>query len=338
MAKYNPKWSKEVRLVPEHPNRLPAEIRNTVFKIVWVDKERGIEYCNMESDRNVRPLKTRTINKYRNDIENNTFVFNGSPICTIASNGKQTKNPGKQRLANGNHRAHAAAGLDDDDTGYFSLVLENISLEAEETWDRNLKRSIGQILQNRGETHPTVLASLVKWATAYEVYGIRWDIGRADLSDGEQELYFDDNADDLRWAAALAAQHRYRVDMYPSPFAFFIYLTAMLSSREKAYEFWIDYVVNTDSIPRTHPAQQLRHKLAIYRRSNERKSDYVTQTCLAFSAWNAWWSGADPVSGPWDQLKIPPKWNSENIPTLLPQSSRDKYLPETADDEDDTDE
>lgn len=329
----SPKWSRQVRLVPETPSKLPPEIRNTEFWIEYIDAERGVEYSAL-SDGNVRPLNARMAAKYRRDIENSTFMFNGEPICFVPRNGKQTRTPQKQRLGNGQHRIRAAAGMTDPDAGYYSLVLKNVPAEAEETWDRNLKRTIGQILNARGESNPYTLASILRLATAYECRGIRWDLARSQPSDGEQELYFDDNADDLRWANQLVSNFRASLDMYPSPFGFLIYITSILASREQAEMFWIDHFVRTNSIPFDHPAQQLNAKLKTARRNNgDKKPDHLSQLTLGMAAWNTWWNGEDPVKGPWERMKVPSRWHSGNIPSLLPVSYRDQYPPPDVEEE-----
>lgn len=318
-------WARQVRLVPDQPNKLPPEIRNTEFWIEYIDAERGLDYAKM-TDGNIRPLNARMANKYKRDIENETFIFNGEPICFVPENGKQNKKPGKQRLGNGQHRVRAAASITDPDAGYYSLVLKNIPIQAEETWDRNLKRSMGQIFNARGEANPFTLASILRLATAYECRGIRWDLARSQPSDGEQELYFEDNKDDLRWANAIANRYKNDLDMYPSPFGFLIYITGVMTSREEAEMFWVDHYIRTDSIPHNHPAQQLGTKLAAARRANdEKKPDHGVQIALGMAAWNLWWSGDDPVKGPWDRMKTPTRWHSGNIPTLTPRDYREEY-------------
>lgn len=337
VTKRDPKWAKHVRLVPENPGKLPPEIRNVEFSIEYIDAQTGAAYAKLEADRNVRHLKPEMVTRYRGDMAGGMFVFNGDPICLVPSNGKQNRKPGKQRIANGNHRAHAAAGLTDPDAGYYSLVLKNVAVDAEETWDRNMKRSLGQILRARGEVNPFTMASMTRWACAYERYGVRWDLSKSTPSDGEQEQYFDNNVDDLRWANELTNTHRQVSDMHPSPFGFYIYITGVLTNRELANQFWIDHFANADMIPKDHPGQQLSNKLKAMRRANDgKKCDYNTQTCLAFAAWNAWCNGDDPVTGPWERLKTPTRWNSANMPELLPRSYR-KEIPLIHDSEDEHD-
>jgi hypothetical protein len=345
MAKYDPRYAKEIRLVPDMPTKyIPPELRSVDFSIVWMDRERGQKLVEMDSEKNIRPLDPKQVDGYRRDLVADRFVFNAAPICTFPANGVHGRRNAPQRLGDGNHRANMVAGLDKPDIGYYSMLVSNLSPAAEAVIDIQRKRTMGQKFRSWGEPNPNMMAAVVRWASAWEMLGLRWGLSRSRVSDGEQEEYYRANIDDLQWAVQQGMVAKTYIDVYPSPFAAIMYLTSIFTDRDTATEFWIKGVCEKDSIPLQHPAQQLFKRLKALSKS-DKKNDYDSLLSLLITGWNEWVINKD---GPWAQFPNMPKggWTADNMPDLYPIDTRSKYplpqaeeaKPHDADDDIDWDE
>lgn len=150
---------------------------------------------NAERDGHNRPVRWARVTSSGRDMHDGQWNGRNGETIKIACDGT---------IPDGQHRLHSCVV---SKTPFESYIVFGVAPESQDTIDRNIKRTVRDMLDMRGETNANNLASIARWAWKW-LRGVRMSgAGRGLPAPSDMELVAFINADErLRAATAWAVQ------------------------------------------------------------------------------------------------------------------------------------
>lgn len=223
-----------------------------------------------------RNVNQRTVAAYARDMAAGNWVVRGDAV-------EFTENP--CTLVNGQHRLHAVVA---SGATVPLLVGRGVSMAAQNVADSGRKRSFADQLSLKGETQPTLLASIVR-------RGLMWDRGIVGNAGGAYTPTLSEMADwlagneDAHVAAEYAEACRRNIGLQGSIGGLAFLVTNRIDPAQ-AHEF-MSRLADGASLPHGHPILALRKRVI----ETNALSGRIPETevlALVFITWNHFRSGS----------------------------------------------
>lgn len=242
---------------------------------------------------NYRQANERVINQYARDMRAGNWHYTGDAIRFDVNGHLQD---GKQRLM----------ACVEADTEFVTEVIRNLPVESRDYMDLGKKRTLGNILKNRGYTHTNVLGA----AKRLEIDVITLRQGRAPQGGNAtfaevMDMIASDNT--IQFAAEYASN-------IPSKFmnrtvATYTYNTLHKIDPDAAAQFF-SLLLEPANVPANSPILALNKRFSHGVFTSSGRLRRLQEVTLVFRAWNAWRRGEDrsqikAVSNDEGKLQIP---------------------------------
>jgi hypothetical protein len=218
-----------------------------------------------------RHVSASVIHKYSRDMASGRWRLNGQTI-KISSSGK---------LLDGQHRLEAAKKAK---RAFPSIVVEGLPDESFSSLDIGRRRSVADILRERGESHTIILASSLRW-----LWMIRNEVVLAaniSPTNGELLQLLEENPEirqSLRHVAAIR-------EIMGSGIATALHFTFATRDASQANEFF-SRLMDGVQLSDTSPIYHLRERLIRTRASHRVRLAEAERVALSIKAWNAFRQG-----------------------------------------------
>jgi len=140
-------YVRQDKLASSHGFRFPA-YSSVSAKVVIITPEKADEI--LSKNKLNRSISASVVNKYARDMISGRWLLNGQTI-KISKDGK---------LLDGQHRLEASKKAK---KGFPAIIVEGLSEETFSSLDIGHRRSVSDILRERGENNTIVLASALRW-------------------------------------------------------------------------------------------------------------------------------------------------------------------------------
>lgn len=214
-----------------------------------------------------RRVSGSVIGKYARDMAAGRWHLNGQTI-KLSKSGK---------LLDGQHRLEAAKKAK---RSFQAIVVEGLSEDSFSTLDIGHRRSVSDILRERGETHTIILASSLRW-----LWMIRNELvlaANSSPTNGELLLLLDENPgmrDSLRHVFAIR-------DIMGNGIAGALHYTFASLDPTTADEFFLR-LMDGVRLSETSPIYHLRERLLRTRSARRVRLAEAERVALTIKAWNA---------------------------------------------------
>jgi len=178
----------------------------------------------LESNNVNRHLRERRVTQYARDMAAGRWTLNADMIC-FGTNGD---------LLNGQHRLNAVVS---SGTTVMFAVQYDTPAEAMQNMDTGSARTAGDYLAWQGETHRSLLASVVKQTILWESGRIYQDNHKQTVSTGEITQFIAANPD-IRTTVETVDRMRKNIDAAPTALGCAHWAIAQVSGMDDADEFF----------------------------------------------------------------------------------------------------
>ncbi|MCP3805395.1 hypothetical protein NLX83_39625 [Allokutzneria sp. A3M-2-11 16] len=223
-----------------------------------------------------RNLRRRIVAGYALDMAAGTWPENGESI-KIATDGT---------VIDGQHRL---AAIVESGTTQRMLVVANLPMQVQETVDGGAKRTFGDILKLRQETHYSAVAALCRRVVLWEAGVRRGDSARFQPTT-HQMLAVLDAYPEIRDSAAAGMATGAAVPIQPAAASLCHWLTHRIDAQDCAWFF--EHVRTGENLRSRHPVMTLRRTLTQPLTARARLPEVVT-TAYTIKAWNAFREGRE---------------------------------------------
>jgi hypothetical protein len=242
------------------------EARNLTVRIEIITPDRARDILN-RNDRN-RAIAAAVVNKYARDMKSGAWALNGQTI-KIGETG---------RLLDGQHRCAACV---QSNTSFPAIIVEGLNDEVFDTFDLGTRRSVSDLLKDRGETNTAVTAAVLRhvWLLKNGFATLRT------VSPTVNELIQTlENNPEVRNSIRLSNKIR---DVAPS-IALALHYFFCKANPEKADEF-IERLGSGVMLESDSPILKLRDTLLEDRANRKRRLADAEKAALIIKAWNAFY-------------------------------------------------
>jgi hypothetical protein len=223
-----------------------------------------------------RTLREEVVQQYARDMRAGLWRINGESIkFGIAG-----------ELLDGQHRLKACIAAE---MSFQTIVVRGLTEADRDTVDRGIKRTYGDILKMRGESHVVLLAGIIAKIHRYEKYGLRTAFAqeKTRYSSNELDATFNRHPG-LRGYAKRAEQVSKPMKLAPSTVALLMWLFDQ-KNREDC-EWFFHKLVTGEDLPSGHPLLTLRRTLFNLNESPHGKNPLIVAAIIV-KAWNAYREG-----------------------------------------------
>lgn len=222
-----------------------------------------------------RKLRERVVNAYAADMAAGDWQWNGESV-KFAHDG--TLLDGQHRLA-----AVIAAGAE-----VSMLVVRGLPKEAQDTVDGGAKRKFADVLQLRGESQYTRLASIVRMVRLWDL-GIRRSISGSNYTPTNAQMFQTlEKYPDLRDLAVAADQVSRGCGLPPSVIGLCWWMFGRLDAEDA--NFFFDRLRDGQNLAKGDPIYELRRTLDATKSVRGTRSQNFL-TAITVKAWNAYRKG-----------------------------------------------
>lgn len=277
------------RVHRENEESPPADTLHVNFEHITPGRAAQI----LESNSGNRSVASAVVDKYARDMKVGAWVLNGQTI-KIGQSG---------RLLDGQHRCAAAikAGR-----GFDAVVVEGLDDSVFDTFDLGMRRSIGEILQDRQEINTSTLAAVLR-----QVWLIKNGLlqHRAVSPTVAELLDLLDNNPAVRESVRLSYKIR---DVVAPGLACALHFFFAQVHKSKAEEF-VARLGDGANLSEFSPILRLRERLNKDRASRKRDMSDAEKAAILIKAWNAFrlgrelgvlkWQNAGPKKEAFPQIE-----------------------------------
>lgn len=221
-----------------------------------------------------RPINEDRVVQYALEMEAGSWVLNGT---TVSFNTRGT-------LIDGQHRLLACVM---SNTPFQTLVVHNAPLEAFETIDAGLKRTLAHALALVGEVNCTALAGVIAMTWRYSTKRMT---GKHIAPPTHDALVFLRDRPDLREATKVACRLVNHCPIPPSVAGTAWYLFSRVDPEHA--DIFMTTLGEGAGLEKTNPIFQLRERL-IANRASRLKIGTTELLALTIKAWNYWRVGKE---------------------------------------------
>uniref|UniRef100_B0SYI2 ParB/Sulfiredoxin domain-containing protein n=1 Tax=Caulobacter sp. (strain K31) TaxID=366602 RepID=B0SYI2_CAUSK len=218
-----------------------------------------------------RHVSASVIHKYARDMAAGRWCLNGQTI-KISSSGK---------LLDGQHRLEAAKKAK---RSFQSIIVEGLPEDSFGSLDIGRRRSVADILRERGESHTMSLASSLRW-----LWMIKNEVilaANTSPTNGELLKLLEENPG-IRRSLRHVSTIR---EIMGSGIAAALHYTFAIRDLDKANEFF-SRLMDGVQLSDTSPIYHLRERLIRTRSSHRVRLAEAERVALAIKAWNAFRQG-----------------------------------------------
>lgn len=220
-----------------------------------------------------RRVRDRVVNSYAADMKAGNWQWNGESIKFSATGA----------LLDGQHRLAAVVLAD---VAVPMLVVRGLPAATQDTVDGGTKRKFSDVLQLRGETNYTTLASLIRRVALWET-GVRRG-GTNVMPTNAQLLQTLEKHPELRDAAQVGAHTAMGCGLPPSLCSFGYWLFAQIDDGDAV--FFFERLHDGQNLTKGDPIYELRKAVEASKTvRGERNANYLN--AIMIKAWNAYRAG-----------------------------------------------
>lgn len=252
-----------------------SDTLNVYFEHVTADRAAQI----LESNAGNRSIASAVVDKYARDMKAGAWMLNGQTI-KIGQHG---------RLLDGQHRCAAAVKAG---RGFDAVIVEGLDDAVFDTFDLGMRRSIGEILQDRKEINTSTLAAVLRqvWLIKNGMLQMRT------VSPTVAELLdLLEAHPNIRESVRLSYKIR---DVVAPGLACALHFFFAQVHKSKADQF-MSRLGDGANLAETSPILKLRERLNRDRASRKRDMSDAEKAALIIKAWNAYRLGRELSTLKW---------------------------------------